>query len=344
LEWTRRVIDSQFAELIPLLRERDLLVAANTEFAAASIAEYCGKPWIRTAYGPFLPGRAIPPPVSPLVRPHPLIRPALIWKFLNIGLNLMVKKGLNRNREALGMPPIRDQGEHAPASTDNYLMYSRYLGSTDGSWPYRWAIGGYCFNDAFPYDREVLDRLLGFIKKDRRPTVFFTLGSCNAAQRDRFAGLLYELCGALDYKLVLSRGWWRLGARLEDRDSLFRLEGSIPHWLVFPHCDAVIHHGGVGTTHSAARAGKPQMVVPLILDQFYWANQVRELGIGPGGLGIKNITKRRLRGKLLDLLGNPSYREKAAALGLLIQHEGGLENICRFIEGGGREKPIHKIP
>jgi UDP:flavonoid glycosyltransferase YjiC (YdhE family) len=108
LDWTRRVIDSQFAELIPLLAEHDILIASNTEFAAPSIAEYCGKPYIRTAYGPFLPSRTIPPPVFPLVKPHPVFTPALLWSVLNTGLNLMVKKTLNKNRLALGISPIQN--------------------------------------------------------------------------------------------------------------------------------------------------------------------------------------------------------------------------------------------
>jgi vancomycin aglycone glucosyltransferase len=43
---------------------------------------------------------------------------------------------------------------------------------------------------------------------------------------------------------------------------------------------AVVHHGGAGTTTTAARAGAPQVVVPQIADQPYWARQVAELGIG----------------------------------------------------------------
>jgi len=107
LEWTTRVIDSQFRELIPLLNEHDIMIASNTEFAAGSIAEYCGKPLIRTAYGPFLPSRTIPPPVFPWPRPNPLIRPVFLWGILNMGLNLMVKKKINKHRKALGMTLIK---------------------------------------------------------------------------------------------------------------------------------------------------------------------------------------------------------------------------------------------
>jgi vancomycin aglycone glucosyltransferase len=49
---------------------------------------------------------------------------------------------------------------------------------------------------------------------------------------------------------------------------------------LFPRVAAVIHHGGAGTTFAAARAGTPQLIVPQVADQFYWAERVAELGIG----------------------------------------------------------------
>jgi UDP:flavonoid glycosyltransferase YjiC (YdhE family) len=343
LDWTRRVIKSQFEEFIPLLKRRDVLVAANTEFAAPSVAEYCGKPLIRTAFGPFIPGRRIPPPVFPLVEPNPVIRPALLWGALNLGLNLMVKETLNRERRALGMADIKDQAEHAPANADNFLLYSRYLGETDPDWKYRWGIGGYCFNDAFPYDGELLRRFLDFVEKDRRPTVFFTLGSCNTEKRDLFAARLFEVCREQNYKLVVGCGWWKVGAHLPAGEHLFLLDKAIPHALVFPRVDAVIHHGGSGTSHSAARAGKPQMVLPLIIDQFYWANRVRKLGLGPRGADIRRISKEGLRQKVLDLLTNRSYREQAARLGALVRGEDGLGAVCERIEGYGAPEAVEAV-
>ncbi|MCL1993899.1 MAG: glycosyltransferase [Spirochaetes bacterium] len=334
LDWTQRVIASQFNELVPLLQEHDLMVAANTEFAAVSVGEYCGKPCIRTAYGPFIPGRNIPPPVFPWPARHPVFTPAFLWKLLNIGLNYMAKKELNRHRVALGMPKVKELGHHAPANAaSNYLMYSRHLGSVDSEWQYKWEIGGYCFNDDFPYDSAELEKLVAFIKKDSRPTVWFSLGSCYAAERDVFAEMLFDICRERGYKLAVACGWWNTGATINGADNFYRMESPIPHCHIFPHCDAIIHHGGAGTTHSAARSGRPQAVVPLLLDQPYWAWRVKELGIGPGGIKIKGCTRGELEKKVTDLVSNPSYKEKAAALGELISAEAGLENACQFIEG-----------
>jgi UDP:flavonoid glycosyltransferase YjiC (YdhE family) len=332
LKWTKRVIDSQFKEFIPLLAEHDILISANTEFAAASIAEYCGKPCIRTAYGPFIPSRTIPPPVFPWPKPHPIFRPVFFWTLLNNGLNLMVKKTINKHRKILGMPLIKDQAEHAPANSFNFLMYSKHLGDVDNNWKHKWDIGGYCFNDLLPYNKQDLEKIIDFIRKDNRPTVYFSLGSCNVNQRDRFTSLLFDICTEHNYKLLLNAGWWNVGAKLQDKDNLFRMDTVIPHCLIFPHCDAIIHHGGVGTTHSAARSGRPQMITPILLDQFYWSYRIQQLGIGPGSAAIKGISKKKLEQKVVDLVNNPSYKEKALEVKGLIQNEKSLENICRFIE------------
>jgi UDP:flavonoid glycosyltransferase YjiC (YdhE family) len=256
----------------------------------------------------------------------------LQWKLLNAGLNLMVKKTLNRNRADLHMDPIEDQGDHAPAHAHNYLMVSPHLGETDPEWEYAWSAGGYCFNDIFPYNEIVYRDFIEFIKKDSHPALFFTLGSCNTRERDYFCDMLYEICRGHNYKLVVGCGWWKTGAHLGGHDNLFLLNTAVPHYLIFPHCDAVIHHGGSGTTHSAARWGKPQMVLPLLLDQFYWASRARNLGLGPGCVKPGKIKPGALEKKVLDLMTNPSYREKAALLGEKIRHERGIQNICDFIE------------
>ncbi|MCL2601149.1 MAG: glycosyltransferase [Treponema sp.] len=332
LDWTRRVIGSQFREIIPLLREHDLLVSSNTEFAAGSIAEYCGKPFVRTAYGPFIPTPKFPPPVFPWPKAHPVFRPRFLWWLLNGGLNMMVKKPLNQYRRNLGLPPIKDQSKHAPENAFNFLMYSKFLGSVDENWKYRWDIGGYCFNDILPYDKAELERLSAFAEGDSRPTVFFSLGSCNTKHGNRFAEMLFDVCVKHGFKLIVACGWWDVGAKLEARDNLFRLESIVPHNLVFARCDAVIHHGGAGTTHSAARSRKPQMVVPLLLDQFYWNHRVGELGLGPRGVRIKSVTKTQLEGKLVDLVNNPCYKEKAGSMADLIRGENGIDKICLHIE------------
>lgn len=332
LKWVRRVIDKQFEEFVPILNEHDVLVSANTEFAAASVAEYCKKPIIRTAFAPFLPGTQIPPPVMPWPKVNPVFTPKFLWRMLNVATNFMVLKTLNKNRKQRGMPPIKNFGLHAAGTSNNFLMFSRYLGNTDATWKYRWDIGGYCFYDALPYDEETYKQLVEFVGKDNKPTVFFTLGSCDAKNKNKISEWLLDICTRQRYKLIIGSGWSKTGSNLQDNPNVFIVDKPIPHSLIFPACDAIIHHGGCGTTHSAARAGKPQMIFPLMIDQPYWGNRVFELGIGPDRVKISNVSRKQLEDKVKDLVNNPIYKENASVLGEQIRNEQGIENVCNYIE------------
>jgi len=61
---------------------------------------------------------------------------------------------------------------------------------------------------------------------------------------------------------------------------MMRKAQCVPHDQIFPHCSFVIHHGGSGTTATAARCGIPQIVIPFAFDQRFWAEKVEWLGVG----------------------------------------------------------------
>jgi UDP:flavonoid glycosyltransferase YjiC (YdhE family) len=48
---------------------------------------------------------------------------------------------------------------------------------------------------------------------------------------------------------------------------------------LFPHCSTVIHHGGMGTSAEALRAGVPAIIVPFGHDQFDNANRLQAKGV-----------------------------------------------------------------
>jgi vancomycin aglycone glucosyltransferase len=79
-------------------------------------------------------------------------------------------------------------------------------------------------------------------------------------------------------RAVLGRGWAEL-ALVDDSDDCFIVD-DINQQALFRRVAAVIHHGGAGTTTTAARAGAPQVIVPQVADQPYWASRVAALGIG----------------------------------------------------------------
>jgi vancomycin aglycone glucosyltransferase len=92
---------------------------------------------------------------------------------------------------------------------------------------------------------------------------------------------------------------------------------------------AVVHHGGAGTTTTATRAGAPQVVVPQIADQPYWAGRVAALGIGAAHDG-PTPTIESLSAALNTALA-PEVRARATEVAGLIRTDGATVAAKRLL-------------
>jgi UDP:flavonoid glycosyltransferase YjiC (YdhE family) len=70
---------------------------------------------------------------------------------------------------------------------------------------------------------------------------------------------------------------------------------STSHDLLFPRCRVIVHPGGAGTTASALKSKKPQVVCPFFADQPFWASKMGELGVAP----LSALTFRKVTGKAM---------------------------------------------
>ena len=86
----------------------------------------------------------------------------------------------------------------------------------------------------------------------------------------------------------------------------------VPLRRLLPRLALLAHHGGIGTTAEALRAGTPQLVVPLAHDQFDNAARVAALGAG-AGLPAARLDARRLERALARLLGDGRVAGRAKA-------------------------------
>jgi vancomycin aglycone glucosyltransferase len=90
--------------------------------------------------------------------------------------------------------------------------------------------------------------------------------------------MMLDAARAVGRRAIVSRGWF--DATLVDNAADCLSIGEANFHALFPRVALVVHHGGAGTTTAAAMAGAPQVVIPEIYDQPYWARQVERLGIG----------------------------------------------------------------
>jgi UDP:flavonoid glycosyltransferase YjiC (YdhE family) len=69
-----------------------------------------------------------------------------------------------------------------------------------------------------------------------------------------------------------------------------------------------------------------------MVDQFYWGQQVRELGVGPKAIPCPKLDRQGLATALDDLIQNEEMKTTAAVLGEQIRAENGIQNAVQLIE------------
>ena len=111
-----------------------------------------------------------------------------------------------------------------------------------------------------------------------------------------------------------------------------------PHSLVFPHAEAIVHQGGVGTTAQALRAGVPQLIVPATADQPDNAARVARLGVGRTLLRAEYEPVRGAQ-EVGMLLRRGAYRARAQELSRRISLEDGAAAAADILESA-----LHAAP
>ena len=90
-----------------------------------------------------------------------------------------------------------------------------------------------------------------------------------------------------------------------------RIETHVAHAGLFPHCAAVVSHGGSGTVVDALAAGLPQVVLPMGADQPLNAARVEALGSGVVLDVLRATPATEIRAAVRTVLEEPSYRAAA---------------------------------
>jgi vancomycin aglycone glucosyltransferase len=134
-------------------------------------------------------------------------------------------------------------------------------------------------------------------------------------------------------RLLIQPGWSGVSSQDVAAPPGCLLAGDLPHGALLGRVAAVVHHGGAGTTTSVVRGGRPQLVLPHLLDQFYWADRVRRLGLGPRPVPVWRVRRAGALALMLDqLVTTRSYAERAAALAATIRGHGVAE-AAAVLEG-----------
>jgi len=306
--------------------DAQLIVGSGVQLAAASIAEARGVPYATALFCPcIIPSGAAPPPtVRTQTLPSWLNR--ALWLIGRPAADLLLRRPINRQRARLGLP-----ADPAPLTTALgeliIVAADRDLAPLPDEAPdHIVGTDAWILDDAAELDLHV-ERFLD----DGPPAVYVGFGSMVAGQPAELAAQSIAAIRSIGARALVVGGWAGLERFVAEDDNVLAVSAT-PHAAVLPRVAAVMHHGGAGTTTAAARAGKPQIIVPHILDQFYWAHRVAQLGIGPRALPLPLVTADVLAERIDRAVNDPAIVGRAATLGRAIADRNGVATAAELLE------------
>jgi sterol 3beta-glucosyltransferase len=233
----------------------------------------------------------------------------------------MYRSPINQFRkDVLGLPPAKGETTLRGKPITKLYSYSEAVVPRPADWDESSVVTGYWFLDA-PANWQPDPELVGFLQAGSTP-VYIGFGSMfmSGKQKTEIALQALRLAGQ---RGILATGWGGLKAENTSKD-IFVLD-AIPHDWLFPKVAAIVHHGGAGTTGSALRAGKPQIICPFVGDQSFWGSRVADLGVGPSPIPQSNLTAEKLADAMQSAVSDSNIRQCALSLGETIRAEHGVD-------------------
>jgi rhamnosyltransferase subunit B len=314
--------------LTAALRGADLVVAPPVHPAAVIAADLTGTRWVSVSTTPAVPSAWIDPVSYPAWVPGPLRRQMnrILWGLSREMLRRVTDPPVNQARQQWGLAPVTDVV--SPASSRallNLVAVSKALVPRPRDWPIRVELTGFAWRG---------DEIQSGPDKARPgdpPVIAVVGGSTAETTGDRAVSFCQEAVRAVHAvggRAFVVGSWADRLSELGPGDEVTAT--YVPYATIFSRCDAVIHHGGIGTMALALRAGIPAIVVPWAFDQAFNAVQLKRLGAG------LSIPLRRFRAPaaaraLRALLGG-SYRAAAEAVSRELRVEDGAQAMADRID------------
>jgi rhamnosyltransferase subunit B len=314
----------------------DLLVSGELAYAAPIVAEVTGVPWASYVLAPFSFFSAYDPPVLP---PYPMLARV---QSLVPGMGHVVARfarwvtrkwpePIYALRSEVGLPRGENPIFDAKFSSQLVLaLFSAVLGEPQPDWPASTRTTGFAFYDGDAGNTRLAPELERFLAAGATPIVF-TLGSAAVLDAGDFYEQSARAAEMLNQRAVLLVGSDSRNLPSHQVPETICIVPYAPFSQLFPRASVIVHQGGVGTTAQALRAGKPMLIMPYSHDQPDNARRALRLGVAQV-VQRRAYTAERAAQSIAKLMGEPSFQERATAIGQQVAQQNGVEQACNALE------------
>ena len=324
------VEDAMFDAARRLCAESDVVIGHYFMHPLQIAAEALGRPYVSVLLTHAAVASACHHPVNGGSLGKPVNR--ALWWLVRTLLNRTFLAAPNRLRARLGMPAVRDVMRDIWLSPHLALVaVSPRICQVAPDWPASVRACGFLDTPNLAIEGALSPALEEFLAAGEAP-VYMTFGSwmpLDVREQGEALALLTQAAALAGCRAIVQAPRARECGYASDERTLF--VGAAPHHAIFPRCRAVLHHGGAGTTQSAALAGQPSIVVAFLNEQEHWAGELRRLGVAGRPAKRRSATPRLLARRIRAVLASQAMAERAAALGAAMRQENGVAEAVRLV-------------
>lgn len=248
----------------------------------------------------------------------------LFWQFLRQPVNQSLQSVLGLNPI-----PFRSVLEQIEKGVEPAVFgFSPSVLGNPPDWPDSRRVTGFWFLDEDPEWSPPCE--LSEFLSSGAPPLFITLGSMVEEDPTEMTRLILQALDTSGQRAILQTGWSGLG-RMPLPEHVFRI-GEVPYNWLFPRVQAVVQHGGAGTTAETLRAGVPSVVIPSFHSQPFWASTLAQLGAAPEPIPRSELSAARLANAMQTVATDNRFTEVTGTLSRHIANEDGVTKAAQTLE------------
>jgi rhamnosyltransferase subunit B len=260
------------------------VIARDTGVVSSVVSASLAPSNFKTCHDPLTLG---PAPIPAWV---PMSWRRALWRFVEWRyLDPAAMPQLNAIRRAAGLPALSSfLGQLAESPDLSLTLFPSWFGPAKPDWPSPLLQGDFQLFEARA-EHALSPELLAFLGSGEKPLVF-TPGSGNLHAHHFFK------CALAATEQLGRRAIFLTRERSQVPVSLPKTvlwQDYVPLGKLLATTDIFIHHGGIGSTAEALRAGVPQVITPYAWDQFDNGERIRRLGVGDA-LPAKRLNAKKL--------------------------------------------------
>ena len=160
-----------------------------------------------------------------------------------------------------------------------------------------------------------------------RATIYFTLGSTGSRRVFEIATAAFA---GTDFQVLLTTGRQSAAESAGPWPANFRVADLAPGRQLMAASHLLVFHGGNGTAYQALQNGLPMIGIPANLDQEWNVDRLVDIGVAEK-IVLTKCSGPALLATARQVLGDPSYRDKAHGLQDILRRYHGPETAARLI-------------